>query len=68
MSSKKKFQKYSSSIIGIILFLCVVIAFNALISKIQFRVDLTEEKLFTLSDGTKKIISKLENPVNFRFY
>lgn len=32
------------------------------------RVDLTEEKMFTLSPGTKAILKKLDTPVQIRFY
>lgn len=68
MSAKKKFEIYSSSFIAIILVLCAIIALNAIISRFQLRLDVTEEKLYTISDGTKKILSKIETPINFRFY
>ena len=32
------------------------------------RIDLTEGKLYTLSDGTRKVLGKLEAPVKIRFY
>jgi len=32
------------------------------------RVDLTEEKMFTLSPGTKAILKKLDTPVQIRYY
>lgn len=32
------------------------------------RIDLTEEKMFTLSAGTKAILKKLDTPVQIRFY
>src|SRR5690606_18564765 len=32
------------------------------------RIDLTEEKMFTLSPGTKAILKKLDTPVHIRFY
>ena len=42
-----------------------------LISSMLFRnmkVDLTSERLFTISDGTKKVLSKLDEPINVRVY
>ncbi len=42
-----------------------------LISSMLFRnwkADLTAERLFTISDGTKKVLSKMEEPVNIRVY
>ena len=32
------------------------------------RMDLTEEKMFTLSPGTKAILKKLDTPVQIRYY
>ena len=32
------------------------------------RLDLTEGKLYTLSDGTKEVISQIDEPVNFYFF
>ena len=34
----------------------------------NLRVDLTQDKLFTLSDGTEKMLAGLEEPVLLRFY
>ncbi len=36
----------------------------------NFRVDLTEDKLYTLSDGTRNILGRLnpDEPVTIRFY
>jgi len=33
-----------------------------------FRIDLTEGKVYTLSDGTKQILKNLDEPVTLRFY
>ncbi len=32
------------------------------------RLDLTEGKLYTLSDGTKEVISQIDEPINFYFF
>ena len=32
------------------------------------RIDLTENQLFTLSEGTRAVVAKLEEPVHLRFY
>lgn len=61
-------RKYLYSGVGIILILIVLIAVNALIQSVNFRFDMTEDKLFTLSDGTKKILKKIDTPVVLRFY
>lgn len=49
-----------------ILFLTVNIIANGTLT--SWRLDVTENKLFTLSDGTKRILNKLEEPVTLRFY
>ena len=32
------------------------------------RIDLTQQKLYTLADGSKKMIAKIDEPLTFRFY
>ena len=56
------------SIVGLFALALLLIAFNFLASRAAVRVDLTEGKLFTLSDGTRKILSKLDAPVKVRLY
>src|SRR6185295_15561593 len=46
----------------------VLIAFNYLASTASVRADLTEGKLYTLSDGTKRILQRLDAPVKLRLY
>ena len=53
-------------IIAVVLFVSInIIAGKTLRSS---RLDLTEAQLFTLSDGTREILSTLEEPVTLRFY
>ena len=55
---------------GIGLALIALLALNVL-SNVLFkssRLDLTENNLFTLSQGTKNILKKLDEPVTLRFY
>lgn len=42
-----------------------VLAFNGLRSA---RLDLTEEKLYTLSDGSLRVLKSIEEPITLRFY
>jgi ABC-type uncharacterized transport system involved in gliding motility auxiliary subunit len=53
---------------GIIALFVVLIAANFLISAFNARADLTEGDVYTLSPGTKAILSRLEEPVRIRFY
>ena len=45
---------------GLVVLLLVLIAFNYLASTAAVRVDLTEGKLYTLSDGTRRVLGRLE--------
>ena len=53
---------------GIIALFVVLVAANFIVSAFNARVDLTEGDVYTLSPGTKAILSKLEAPVRVRFY
>ena len=52
--------------LAIVLFFAVNILAGALLR--STRLDLTEDKLFTLSDGTKRVLSTMEEPVDLRLY
>jgi ABC-type uncharacterized transport system involved in gliding motility auxiliary subunit len=65
---KGKFDSVLYSIVGVIAVLVILIALNLLGGFLKFRSDLTENKLYTLSDGTKKILNKLDTDVVIRFY
>ena len=67
-NNKGKFHAYLYSSIGLILMAILLIAINIIARGIHFRTDLTEDKLYTLSDGSHKILSKLKSPVSLRFY
>ena len=46
----------------------IIVIVNALASGFNKRVDLTAERAYTLSAGTRAILSKLDTPVQIRFY
>jgi len=56
----------SSLVVAVVLFFAVNIFSNA--SLTQWRADLTENNLYTLSQGTRNILENLEEPVNLRFF
>ncbi len=65
---KGKFDSLLYSVVGVIAVLIILVAVNVLGGLFKFRSDLTENKLYTLSDGTKKILDKLDTDVVVRFY
>ena len=55
---------------GVVLAVVLLFAVNILASRLlgPARIDLTEHRLFTLSEGTRGILSSLDEPVTLRFY
>src|SRR2546428_14148683 len=48
-------------------FVILVLA-NLVLGAARGRIDLTQGRLFTLSEGTRAVLSKLESPVKIRLY
>jgi ABC-type uncharacterized transport system involved in gliding motility auxiliary subunit len=48
--------------------LVLLLGANFIVSKLKWRADLTEERAFTLSEGTRKVLGGLKSPVQVRFY
>jgi ABC-type uncharacterized transport system involved in gliding motility auxiliary subunit len=64
MNKKSLYSSFGLSAIGIALLIGVL-----LISFLPgFRIDLTEDKLFSLSDGTRNIVGSLDQPVDLLFF
>lgn len=64
----RKFKYSSFSTIFIIVFIAVIILINILASALQARfplsLDLTKDRVFSLSDTTKEYVSKIEGEIN----
>ncbi|AFJ02605.1 gliding motility protein GldG [Methylophaga frappieri] len=52
--------------LAVVLFVSFIIVVNENLR--SFRVDLTEDKLYTLSEGTQNILSGLQEPITLRLY
>jgi ABC-type uncharacterized transport system involved in gliding motility auxiliary subunit len=57
---------YSSG--GVIAVFLILVLANFVLGAVKQRVDLTDGGIYTLSDGTRGVIAKLESPVKIRFY
>jgi len=68
MTKKNSITALLFSTVGIGLMFLIAVAVCAIFSAVKFRIDFTQEKLYTLSRGTKAILSKLEAPTEIRFY
>ena len=65
---KKQIETFLYSIVGVAAMFLIIVALNFIFGAFKQRVDLTQEKLYTLSDGTKAILKKLDGQVEIRFY
>lgn len=65
---KKSLETLLYSTAGILVMLAIVIAINVLTSVHPVRQDLTQEKAYTLSAGTRAVLKKLDTPVTIHFY
>jgi ABC-type uncharacterized transport system involved in gliding motility auxiliary subunit len=66
-------SKQATTGITALLVIAIVVVLNFLVGGLglgNFRLDLTEDKIYTLSQGTKNILSRLneDEPVTIRFY
>jgi ABC-type uncharacterized transport system involved in gliding motility auxiliary subunit len=64
----KKNQAFLYSAAGLAALAVLLVAFNFLASTAALRADLTDGNLYTLSEGTRKILKKLDAPVKLRLY
>ena len=64
----KKFETLLYSAVGVVVMFVVIVAVNLIVGSARTRLDLTADKLYTLSPGTKSILQKLDTPVEVRFY
>lgn len=62
----KHWLSISSLLVAVVLFFAVNIFSNAALT--QWRADLTENNLYTLSEGTRNILGSLDEPVTLRFF
>ena len=62
----KNIISWSSLIVLAVLFLALIMLNNVLFRGV--RLDLTENNLYTLSDGTREILSAVEEPIHLRLF
>ena len=62
------FKRISSGVAGLALVLISLGAFCVIISNLRLRADLTRERIFTLSQGSRDLLAKLDQDVRLKFY
>src|SRR5947209_316726 len=67
---KKQIETLLYSVVGVGAMFIIVLVANFIFGTFKQRIDLTHEKLYTLSDGTRKILKGLDpkDKVEIRFY
>ncbi len=65
---KKTFLRMGTGAAGLALLLVIICATSVILKNLRLRVDCTEEKLFTLSSGSKAILGQLDKNVTLKFY
>lgn len=70
MSKQSNVMKHNWAIalIAILVMALLLIFVNYIASSIYVRQDFTQDKIYTLSQGTRNILRNLESPVTIRFY
>lgn len=66
--SPKKLEAIAYSTGGALALFLILVGFNFIVGLGNVRMDLTDEKLHTLSDGTKSILEEIDGEVEVRFY
>ena len=70
MTSKKSATgtRLLGGLASIILVCVILAALNIIAGNLRLRKDMTEEKLYSLSDGTRQILGNLESDINLKFF
>lgn len=61
-------KKITTTASGLSLLLLAVLSLNFIASKINVRFDLTQDKVFSLSEGTRSLLGKLERDVTIKLF
>jgi ABC-type uncharacterized transport system involved in gliding motility auxiliary subunit len=63
-------RRLATSIVGVVAVLAILVGVNLVAEYrlAQAKLDLTQQRLYTLAPGTRKILADLKDPVTLRFY
>lgn len=66
--NKHKWEPLLYSGLGVAAMFLVLVALGTIVSFLRVRLDLTEDRAYTLSEGTRRILAKIDTPVVIHFY
>ena len=58
----------SKGLVGLVAVAAIATAATAIFAALPLRADLTAERLYTLSDGSRAVLGKLDDDVTFKYY
>ena len=61
-------NKKLTGVVGLVVVAAIIGASNLIISELLPRVDLTAENLYTLSDGSKAVLGKVERKITLKYF
>lgn len=64
----KGFTRTAGGALGLLIVLAIAVGMNVILRNFNLRIDLTEEKLYTLSRGTRGVLKTLQGPVTLKFF
>jgi gliding motility-associatede transport system auxiliary component len=65
---QKRIEIFIYSTIGVAVMFLIIVLINVIAGVFKVRVDMTEHQIFSLADGTKRILKNLDAPVEIRLY
>ncbi len=68
MTNKHRWEPLLYSTLGVAAMFLILVAIGVIANYAKLRFDLTEDSVYTLSDGTRKILEKIDAPVTINFY
>jgi ABC-type uncharacterized transport system involved in gliding motility auxiliary subunit len=68
MNKKSSLPSYLFSGAGVVIMFLLLVSIYVISGVVKHRVDLTADRIYTLSKGTSAILAKLDTPVEIRFY
>lgn len=66
--SERKLKFLGSNLVFFLVFLVVVIVLNLIGRQISLRADLTQDKIYTVSEATKNILKRLQDDIRVTYY
>jgi ABC-type uncharacterized transport system involved in gliding motility auxiliary subunit len=60
--------KAGGGLTGLLALLAILVAVNVMVGNLRIRADLTEERLYSLSDGSKRVLEGLDRDVTVKFF